>query len=93
MDKSLPIVKVPYSRYNPDFVPVRGADGKTSNIDELRLPEALLDAEVLTLNLNTGSMRVRFVEKQPNPITNKNEVISIDTSISHFMNAYKIERA
>ena len=92
MDKSLPIVKVPYSRYNPDFVPVRGADGKTSNMGELCLPEALLDAEVLTLNLNTGWMRVRFVEKQQNPITNKSEVVSIDTSISHFMNAYEIKK-
>lgn len=92
MDKSLPIVKVPYARYNPDFIPVLGPDCKTANMHEQRLPSEMLDAEVLTLNLNTGNMRVRFVEPQFNPSRGKAEVVSIDTSVIHFFNTHKIEK-
>lgn len=44
---------------NPDWVPVYGADNHASNMDDY-YQKVEIEAEILTLNLNARSMRIRF---------------------------------
>lgn len=80
--KKLPIVKVPFRRQNVNWVPVYD-DRKCINFDDAVLPVQIEDAEVLTLNLNSGTMRVRII--------NKDRYGTFDTDIKYFYDAYKIE--
>ena len=87
---SLPIVKVPYVRLNPDWVG-EYVDGKCVNMDSRKLPEAMLDAQVLSLHISTGKMRVRLLEKQPCHFSKSGlQALTIDVSISHFFDQFQI---
>lgn len=81
----LPIVRVPFSKVNPNFVSVL-VDGQCMNAESYYLPKQMEDAEVLMLNINAGTMRVRLVEKT--------KFGTFDTDIVYFLNRYEIkERA
>lgn len=86
----LPIVKVPYAAFNQLWVG-EYIDGQCVNMDTWRLPIKMFDAEVLTLHLKTGKMRVRLIEPQLNTTHNKPEVVSFDTDISYFFNSHEIK--
>jgi hypothetical protein len=49
-----------------------------------------MDAEVLTLHLNTGKMRVRLIEKQQSVQRRKPEVVSFDVDIELFFKYHSI---
>lgn len=90
----LPIVKVPYKLQNPTWEPQYGGDGRCTNMEGFYLPEAMLDAEVLTINLNASGMRVRLVEKMVSRSHPKGQVITFDTDIKYFNELFEIkERA
>lgn len=89
--KRLPIVKVP-CRYlpNPYWVRETDVNGVCTNIAGYYLPETMVEAEVLTLNLNSGNMRVRLLEKVVTDSHPKGQVVSFDVSNEYFFNAFDI---
>lgn len=57
----LPIIDIAIDcLLNPDFVARYHEDGTPSNMDEYYV-KRVLSAEVLTLNLSAGTMRIRFI--------------------------------
>lgn len=93
MNTPLPIVKVPLKQLDPAWVGDYGPSGKEQcrNMDARYLPEELLDAEVLTLNLSTGKMRVRFLKPQYCHHSKSGfQALSIDVSIEHFFRQYNV---
>jgi hypothetical protein len=89
-NKRLPIVMVPYRLPDPAWVAQRDEFGKLLNAEKYYLPEQLLEAEVLQLNVNKNTMRVRLAQKVYSMYKAKDEVVSFDTSISYFYAAFDI---
>ncbi len=81
MINGLPCVKATVQDYNPAFIPGQGANSLPLFIPTER------DVEVLTLNLNSGTMRVRFVSTDHN---GKQKVRTEDISINAFYKEYDI---
>jgi hypothetical protein len=80
---NLPLVKVPFKRRNVHFIPVYDSQsGLCMNIEEMYLPKRMEDAEVLMLNINAGTMRVRIIKKD--------KFGTFDTDIAYFVNRYDI---
>ena len=56
---TLPVIQITTQVRNPDWAPVYDLDNKASNMDSYYI-RATVDAEILTVHLNKGTMRVRF---------------------------------
>lgn len=76
---ALPVVTVPVRKRNPLFGVEAGVD--------YYLPECMVEAEVLMLNVNAGTMRCRPMEDSP-----KKSWHTQDFCISHFFNAFSITK-
>lgn len=81
MIDSLPCVKATVYDYNPNFIA-----GSTDLAHQLFVPTERL-VEVLTLNLNSGTMRIRY---QSVDHTGKKEMRTENISIDGFYKEYDI---
>lgn len=73
---------------NPDWVAVTGDNGAVTNFDQYYVDKDA-EVEVLTLNLSTGSMHVRF--REPTTQHKKGwELKTEHTSIDSFFEHYEI---
>jgi len=84
---TLPTLVTMVQMRNPDWVPTH-IEGVVVNNDQYYIDKDV-EVEVLTLNLNAGSMRVRFREPTTRNKTGW-EVKTQDTSIDSFFEHYEI---
>ena len=79
---TLPVIRAKVRVYNPDY------DNKIVG-SEFQIYEER-EVEVLQLNLNSGGMRVRFMDQ--GPFDKKPKVVSVDISIDTFFTQYAITK-
>jgi hypothetical protein len=77
---TLPVIRAKVRVYNPDY------DNKIAG-SEFQIYEER-EVEVVQLNLNSGGMRVRFMDQ--GPFDKKPKVVSVDISIDTFFTQYAI---
>lgn len=88
--RSLPKVMLTLNLYRPDWRPIYGNDDLCINFDEAKA-DFQVECEVLSLNLNAGSMRVRY--RWPKPFDGaKPQIQTDDVPITQFFNQYQITR-
>ena len=76
---TLPKIVAPVHMYNQSYT-ADGSNGEFMNLIETTV-------EVLTLNLNAGTMRVRFNDS----FQGKKKVVTQDISIEHFYKSFQIK--
>jgi len=72
------------------FVPYNAHHLEKDSTGEWKWVTVVIEVEVLTLNLRTGSMRVRSVEKIAWDTDDKPEIRAFDLPIDDFFKSYKI---
>ena len=84
---ALPILDLILSVRNLDWVAERDDSGTATNMNSYYTMQEV-HCEVLTLNLNAGTMRVRYTQ----PATNKKgfDTHTVDVTIEHFFQKYSI---
>lgn len=88
---TLPVITVTLRRKNPNWKPIyEDGNGRPVNMSDWQI-EMPTEVEVVQLNLNTGGMRVRWSE--PDPESKKGYTVeSRDISIEHFYKHYEITK-
>lgn len=93
---ALPIVLVPSQRSNPAWVKpaaipdfTRGETWPANMHDNYYIPGPIVRAEVLTLNLNSGTMRVRYLDRELMPSDIR---LDSDLPIAPFLEQFSILR-
>jgi hypothetical protein len=85
---TLPKLTLKQQVRNPEWMPIYGDNGQAINMDSFYIAVEV-EAEVLTLNLNAGTMRIRYT--RPASHNKKGfEVLSCDTSIKPFLELFAI---
>jgi hypothetical protein len=79
---TLPVIRAKVRVYNPDY------DNKIAGSEFQIYKER--EVEVVQLNLNSGGMRVRFMDQ--GPFDKKPKVVSVDISIDTFFTQYSITK-
>ena len=86
---TLPTLTLNVTVRNPDWVADCGDNGTATNMDQYYIKQDR-ECEVLQLNLNAGTMRVRY----QNPSTTKKgyTIETIDVSIKPFLEQFSITK-
>jgi hypothetical protein len=86
---TLPTLTLKVSVRNPEWVAVNGDNGTAMNMNQYYIKQDR-ECEVLQLNLNAGTMRVRY--QSPSKTKKGFTIETVDVSIAPFLEQYSITK-